>query len=149
MSELELIIALFNAGFTGRTYKPLTGREGPGFEYKLLRHGKPVATVTNWGDGGPTDERWTNEFAAHEFGQLIKRMPKFVSKYGELTMTEELALGLLAEAVNAKRSFKKKTVFYADGEYMAANALPSPTVVQWVSSKHPGAVLLNDHPAFQ
>lgn len=149
MSELELIIALFNAGFTGRTYKPLTGREGPGFEYKLLRHGKPVATVTDWGDGGPTDVHWMSEFAAHEFGQLIKRMPKFASKYGELTMTEELALGLLAEAVNAKRSFKRKTVFYVEGEYMAANALPSTTVVQWVSSKHPGAVLLNDHPAFQ
>ena len=149
MSELELIIALFDAGFTGRTYKPLTGREGHGYEYKLLRHGKPVATVTDWGDGGPTDVRWTNEFAAHEFGQLIKRMPTFASKYGALAMTEELALGLLAEAVNAKRSFKKKTVFYADGEYMAANALPSPTVVQWVSSKHPGAVVLNDHPAFQ
>ena len=149
MSELELIIALFNAWFTGRTYKPMRGREGPGFEYKLLRHGKPVATVTDWGDGGGAEAHWTNEFVAHDFNQLVKAMPKFSSKYGELTMNEELALDLFSESVNAKRLFKKKTVIYADGEYLSVNALPSPTVVQWVSSKHPGAVLLNDHPAFQ
>ena len=148
MTELDLIIALANAGFTGRTYKPLTGREGSGYEYKLLRHGKPVATVTDWGDGGPTDVRWTNEFAAHEFGQLIKRMPTFASKYGALTMTEELALGLLAEAVNAKRSFKKKTVFYAADEYMSVNAPLAPRTVEWVREKYPSAVILNDHPAF-
>lgn len=149
MSELELIIALFNAGFTGRTYKPMRGREGPGYEYKLLRHGKPVATVTDWGDGGGAEAHWTNEFAAHEFGQLIKRMPKFTSKYGELTMNEELALGLLAEAVNAKRSFKKKTVFYVNGEYMSASVPYCREVQEWVSKNYPGAVTLNDHPAFQ
>lgn len=148
MTELDLILALFDAGFTGRTYKPLTGREGSGFEYKLLRHGKPVATVTDWGDGGPTDVRWANEFVAHEFGKLIKLMPKFESKYGELTMNDELALGLLAEAVNAKRSFKKKTVFYAADEYMSVNAPLSPRTVEWVSGKYPSAIILNDHPAF-
>ena len=55
---------------------------------------------------------------------------------------------LLAEAVNAKRSFKKKTVFYAADEYMSVNAPLAPRTVEWVREKYPSAVILNDHPAF-
>lgn len=148
MSNLDLVLALFNAGFTGRTYKRLTGREGPGFEYKLLRHGKPVATVTNWGDGSGTEARWTNEFAAHDFNQLVKAMPKYASKYGPLAMTVELALDLLSEVVDVKRSFKRRSVFYVNGEYMSASVPYCREVQEWVSKNYPGAIILNDHPAF-
>ena len=98
-TQLDVVVALLNAGFTGTAYKPLRGREGPGSEYKLLYKGKPAAIVTNWGDGAGTDARFTNEFAGPVFRAAVSAMPPLHRPYGEIRMTEELALDLLAEAL--------------------------------------------------
>lgn len=147
-TQLDVVVALLNAGFTGTAYKPLRGREGPGSEYKLLYKGKPAATVTNWGDGAGTEAFFINEFAEPVFRAAVSAMPPLRRPYGDIRMTQELALDLLAEALYAKRSMKKKTVFFVGDDYMTVNAPLSAGVAEWVRTKYPSAVILNDHPAF-
>ncbi len=148
-TQLDVVVALLNAGFTGTAYKPLRGREGPGSEYKLLHNGKPVATVTNWGDGAGTEAFYIAPLAELELLKLIETMPPLRRPYGDIRMTQELALDLLAEALYAKRSMKKKTVFFVGNDYMTVNAPLSAGVAEWVRTKYPSAVILNDHPAFK
>jgi hypothetical protein len=44
--------------YTVGAYKPTTGMEGPGFIVKLMRDGKPVAEVSDYGDGGEVKFDW-------------------------------------------------------------------------------------------
>jgi hypothetical protein len=148
-THLDVIVALLNAGFTGTAYKPLRGREGPGSEYKLLYKGKPAAIVTNWGDGAETEALFINEFAEPVLRATVEAIPPLHRPYGDIPMTQELALDLLADALYAKRSMKKKTVFFVNGDYMTLNAAFTPDVAEWARTKYPSAVILNDHPAFK
>ena len=52
--------ALVAAGFDIKGLKTWRSRDGGGYQYTLTHNGKAVATVTNDGNGGPTDIEWSS-----------------------------------------------------------------------------------------
>lgn len=97
------------------------GRDGPGYNGKLLRDGKVVALVNDPGDGGClhiTD--WASSEVKAEFEAFARSLPALVIQDHTLPMDAELLLGQMAEAELflrwARKVCRKATVFQVVGD---------------------------------
>lgn len=151
-----------------RNLKTWDSREGGGFQVDLLRDGKAVAQVTNRGDGGAMDFRWsegqpTVEVKALKYDgselsykgtdeeALLWAHCRTLPPYEEAGFTGHMDPDMLVSNLvddlelerQVKRWLKSGTTAVVDGEVLRWKMPPTRENIDAVRKKHPSANVLN------
>lgn len=162
---------LIDAGFHLKGLKKWNTRDGGGYQFTLIRHGKPVAEITNDGQGGETRVNWIGlrwdgsvlsglspadtkkavlvQTAKADFNAIVKAAPQFESYGMTLSMNDDILLEELLSYVERLKLCKTKTVFRLPDDPTAEHVLKAPfnpEVRAYVLRKWPAAIILNENP---
>lgn len=168
--------ALVAAGFDIKGLKTWRSSDGGGYQYTLLHNGKPVATVTNDGNGGPTDIRWVSmtwdgrigvEFSAtpaqvkkataqyalskaakDAIDSLVASLPPYHYQGMDLTVDAGWVAEELVNFAQLRKDLRTKTIFRFNGSEYQIKAVYDTKVAAYIKVKYPTAVILNEDPAY-
>ena len=168
--------ALVAAGFDIKGLKTWRSRDGGGYQYTLTHNGKAVATVTNDGNGGPTDIEWSSLTWDGNLAVGADATPAQVKKATAQAALSKAAKDALdafvaslpphqwcgknlkvdagwvaSEMVNiaeTRKSLRSKTIFRVDGTEYQIKAVYDAKVAAYIKGKYPTATILNEDPAY-
>jgi len=168
--------AIIAAGFDAKALKTWSSRDGGGYQLTLTHLGKPVATVTNDGNGGPTSIDWLNMTwdgrVSHGYNATPAQTKKANAQY-PLSLAAKAAMDALvaslpphhyhgmdlkvdaswvveelANIVSTRKSLRTKTIFQVNGTEYQIKAAYDAKVAAYIKGKYPTAVILNEDPAY-
>ena len=168
--------ALIAAGLDAKGIKTWKSRDGGGYQYTLTHKGTGVATVTNDGNGGPTDIHWagmtwngslsvgadatpaqvkkaTAQYALSKAAKdaldaLVASLPPHHYHGKDLKVDAGWVAEELVNIAETRKSLRTKTIFQVNGTEYQIKAVYDAKVAAYIKGKYPGAVILNEDPAY-
>lgn len=171
-------LSLHAAAFDLKGFKTWQGRDGTGYQFTLTHAGKPVAQVTEHGNGGCLRVEWHGvtangnpmpleadatpaqcKKAAAQAAQtrearaalatIVAATPDLAVGQGiTVKADEDIVLGSLAEVADIRKLTKKKTVFADGSAVFTMNTPYTAAVAAHLATKRPSAVVLNTLPVY-
>lgn len=170
--------AIIAAGLDIKGLKTWKSRDGGGYQYTLLHNGKAVATVTNDGNGGPTDIHWmamtwngslevgfnanatpaqvkkaTAQYALSKAAKdaldaFVAALPPHHYHGMDLKVDAGWVAEELVNIAETRKSLRSKTLFRVNGTEYQIKAVYDAKVAAYIKGKYPTAVILNEDPAY-
>ena len=168
--------SIIAAGFNIKGLKTWTSRDGGGYQYTLLHNGKAAATVTNEGNGGPTDIHWmsmdwkgrlshgadatpaqikkaTAQYAVTKaakdaFDAFVAKAPTQYAHGLAFTVDAGWVAEELVNIAQMRKALRSKTIFRVDGAEYQIKSAYNGVVAAYIKGKYPTAIIFNEEPAY-
>jgi hypothetical protein len=147
-------ILAYSGEYRAANLKNITGREGYGFEFVLLRGDKVLGTVHDWGDGGPVDAMSVNRDEMQVLNVYAKQKhPDFEFENDGIFLANLYGYW---DAIKSLKSKCKKKILVMDEatskkddngvplSYSIYSAEPTAENIAKIKKSNPDAIILNE-----